>query len=176
MSEKRELRYMVVEKAGVVDLDGLYKMMQRWFYDNKYYFEEGLHRQRATLPSGEEYEWKWTGWRKVNEYIKFNISLFFHIWDAQDMEVIKNGQKIKLTKCRVRIEFNGNVEYDWKKTFEKTKFHLFLRKVYHKFLLKEERQMAWYWDELYYRVFKLQTIAKEYLDMEAKGNAYYEVW
>jgi|TARA_B100002003_G_C14118291_1_gene537842 hypothetical protein len=176
MSEKVFIRKMVLQKAGIIDLDGLYKVMQRWFYDNKYYFEEGTSRERPGTAAGVEFEWKWTAWRKVNGYLKFHINLFFHAWDVQDIEVIKEGKKVKLTKCRLKIEFDGAIELDYTNRFSKTVFGKMLFNLYNTFVLKGEKILANWWDELYYRVYKLQTIAKEYLDMESKGNAYYDIW
>ena len=36
MPEKIPIRLMVIKKVGIIDLDGLYKTMYRWFYDNNY--------------------------------------------------------------------------------------------------------------------------------------------
>ena len=176
MPEMISTRKMIIQKAGVIDLDGLYRTMQRWFYDNQYVFEEPTSRMRPGSDAGPEYEWKWKNWRKVSDYVKYHESVFFHVWDAKDFEVIKEGKKVILTKCRLKIEIDGNVELDWTKKFTETKFSQFLFKFYNKYILKEERILSLWWDELYYRLYKLQTIAKEYLDMESKGNAYYDIW
>ena len=176
MPVKSPIRKMIVQKQGIIDLDGLYKVMYRWFYDNKYYFEEPTTRMRPGTPAGVEYEWKWSAWRKVSDFIKFHIKIFIHVWDAKEIEVIKDGEKIKLTKCRLKIEYDGEIEMDWTKKFDKSKFGNWLLNFYLVYILKEERIVANWWDELYYRVYKLQTICKEYLDMEAKGNAYYDIW
>lgn len=179
-TESLKMRQMTLRKYGIIDLDGLYKAVYRWFYDEKMYFEEPLSRVRPGTAAGKEYEYRWTGWRKINDYAKQNIRIQTHVWDAKDIEVVRDGHKIRLTKCRIRIEFNGEVEVDYKKsdgsTIFKGKFGSILGKMYNTFILQEERQLANWWDELYYRLFKLHTICKEYLDMEAKGNAYYDVW
>ena len=167
---------MIVQKVGIIDLDGLYIIMQRWFEDNKFYFEEPTSRLRPGTPAGVEYEWKWKCWRKVSDYVKFHVYIFFHVWDAKEIEVIKEGKKVKLTKCRLKIEFDGDMEMDWTNRFQRSKFSRWLFKFYYTFILKEEKQVANWWDELYYRVYKLQTISKEYLDMETRGNAYYDIW
>ena len=174
--KKVPIKKMVVKKVGIIDLDGLYKIMQRWFYDDKYYFEEPTFRIRPGTPAGLEYEMVWTGWRKMNEYVKYNVNVWFYVWDAKEIEVVKEGRKLKLTKCRLQIEFDGDVELDYTGRFGKTKFGKVLFNLYNYFILQSEKIISNWWDELYYRVYKLQTITKEYLDMEAKGNAYYDVW
>lgn len=170
------IRLMVLQKIGIIDLDGLYKNMQRWFYDNQYYFEEPTSRIRPGTAAGIEYEFKWTAWRRVNAFVKYNIKVFFHVYDAKEIEVIKEGKKVKLTKCRIKIEINGDMEMDYTNMFGKSRFGKILFNAYTTFILKEDKVLAMWWDELYYRVYKLQTIAKEYLDMEARGNAYYDMW
>ena len=174
--KKITTRKLVLQKVGIINLDGLYQNMQRWFYDNLYYFDEPTSRIRPGTATGIEYEFKWKAWRKVNEYVQYNIKVFFHIFDAQDIEVIKDGKKVKLTKCRLKIEIDGDMEMDYTGMFGKSRFGQMLYNVYSLFILKEERLMSVWWDELYYRIYKLQTIAKEYLDMEAKGNAYYDMY
>jgi len=176
MSQKVTIRKTVLKKVGIIDLDGLYRTMQRWFYDNNYYFEEPTSRIRPGTAAGVEYEFKWVAWRKVSDYVKFWINVWIYVWDAKDLEVIKDGKKVKLTKCRLQIEFDGYVELDYTNRFQKTKFLQWLMNFYHKYILREEKVISNWWDELYYRVYKLQTIAKEYLDMESKGNAYYDIW
>ena len=172
---KVTIRKMVVKKVGIVDLDGLYKVMQRWFYDNNYYFEEPTTRIRPGSAAGVEYEYKWIAWRKVNSYAKYWINVWIYVWDAKKIEVIKEGKKVELTKCRIEMEFDGWVELDWTKRFN-TKFEKFLFWFYNQLILRPEKIISLWWDELYYRVYKLQTITKEYLDMESTGNAYYDIW
>ena len=74
------------------------------------------------------------------------------------------------------IEFSGNVTLDYTNMFGKSKFGKVLFNIYNNMVLQKERGLAMWWDELYYRIYKLQTITKEYLDMESKGNAYYDIW
>lgn len=166
----------VIKKVGIIDLDGLYKTMQRWFYDNKYYFDEPTSRIRPGSAAGVELEYDWRVWRKINDYAMHRIRVWFYLWDVKDIEVIKDGKKVKLTKCRLQIEFDGNIEIDYSKTYGKTWLGKLIFPIYNTLILQEEKVLSMWWDELYYRLYKLQTIAKEYLDMESKGNAYYDVW
>ena len=170
------IRKHTLLKYGIIDFDGLYKAMYQWLYEHKYHFEEPLSRIRPGTAAGVEYEFRWQAWRKINEYYKQNILIHMQVWDVKDIEVVKDGHKVKLTKCRIKIDFSGDIELDYTNRFGKTKFGKMLFNLYNTFILQSERQLATWWDELYYRVYKLQTIAKEYLDMEAKGNAYYDVW
>jgi hypothetical protein len=175
-NKNADLRKMIIQKVGIIDLDGLYKTMRRWFYDYKYYFEEPTSRVRPGSAAGIELEWIWKAWRKINDYAKFNVRVYFYIWDVKDLEVIKDGEKVKLTKCRIMIEFDGDVEFDYSNVFEKTKIGRYLFNIYNNLILQHERQLAAWWDQHYYHLYKLQTITKEYLDMEAKGNAYYDMY
>ena len=175
-SKEIPIRKMIIKKVGLIDLDGLYKTMHKWFYDNNYVFEEPTSRIRPGTAAGVEYEFKWKCWRKVSGYVKYHLNVWIYLWDAKDIEVVKEGKKIKLTKCRLQIEIDGFMELDWTKRFSKTKLGMFLFWFYNMYILKEERVLSLWWDELYYRAYKLQTIVKEYLDMEAKGNAFYDIW
>ena len=175
-SKKIPVRKMTIKKVGIIDFDGLYKTMQKWFYEQKFVFEEPTSRIRKGTPAGVEYEFKWWAWRKVDVYAKYHMHIWFYLYDVKEIEVIKNGKKITLTKCRLQIEMDGHVELDWTKKFQNSKFQKLLFDFLNNFILQEEKVISMYWDELYYRMYKLQTIVKELLDMESRGNAYYDMW
>lgn len=160
---------------GIFDFDGLYKVMHDWFVDMKYYFEEVLYKHKVPSAAGAEEHIKWEGWRKVDEYAKFNIKVYIILWDMKEIEVIKGGQKKKLTKARLKIEFDGNVEVDYAKRFQKSFFLKKLFDFYNEYVLKK-RISTVYEDQLYYRILKLYTVAKEYLELETKSNSYYDMW
>jgi len=160
---------------GIFDFDGLYRVMHDWFGEMKYYFEEILYKHKVPSPSGAEEHIKWTGWRKVTEYIKFNIYIYIILRDMKEIEVIKNGQKKRLTKARMTMEFSGNVEVDYTNRFQNSPFFRNLFHFFNDYVMKK-RIDTLYTDQLWYRIIKLYTVAKEYLEFETKSNAYYDMW
>ena len=168
----------IIKYDGIFDLDKLYMVIQQWIIDQGFYFEEATVKHKVPSPAGAEKDYDFTGWRKINEYVKFHIRAYIKAYTLKDIEVIKEGKKRKLTKARLKIYIMGEVELDYNDRFEKNRFLLSLRAFYHKYIIKEDEGViggVW-WDQLYYHVFKLHAIIKEHLDMESKSNAYYDMW
>ena len=160
---------------GIFDFQGLYRVMHDWFTDMKYYFEETLYKHKVPSPAGAEEHIKWSGWRKITEYIKFNINIYIILRDMKEIEVVKDGEKKTLTKARMTMEFYGNVEVDYSKRFQSTPFLKKLFTFFNDYVMKKKIDTL-YTDQLYYRILKLYTVAKEYLEFETKSNAYYDMW
>ena len=160
---------------GIFDFQGLYRLMHDWLVDMKYYFEETLYKHKVPSPAGAEEHIRWYAWRKVTEYIRFDIYIYLILRDMKEIEVIKDGKKKILTKARMTIEFRGKVEVDYSKKFQKTPFLKKLFDFYNNYVLKKRIDTI-YTDQLYYRILKLYTLAKEYLEFETKSNAYYDMW
>ena len=98
-----------------------------------------------------------------------------HMHDMEKIEVIKNGKKVILTKARVRFVLDMKLETDYSGRFSGNRFLGKLKTFYEKYIFKKELEGKWE-DKLYYHLFKLQAIIKEYMDLETKTNAYYDVW
>ena len=161
---------------GIFDFDGLYKVMYNWFNGMSFYFEEGLYKHKVPTPAGAEQDIEWSGWRKITEYTKYWIRLYIKLYDMKEIIVIKDGQKKKLTKARLMIEFYPSVELDYQARFSKeNRLALQLQDFYHKFIIKKNIQNIWE-DQIWYYTLKLYTIIKEYMDFEAKGNVFYDMW
>ena len=164
-----------VSYTGIFDFDGLYRLMYQWFHGMGFYFEEGLYKHKVPTPAGAEQDIEWSGWRKITDYAKYWIRLYIKLYDMKEIIVIKDGQKKKLTKARMFIEFYPSVDLDYSERFKGNKFVLHLQDFYHKYIIKKNIQNIWE-DSIWYYTLKLFTIVKEYLDFESKGNAYYDMW
>jgi hypothetical protein len=169
---------LTIKFNGIFDFNGLYKVAHDWIVNQNYYFEEKLYKHKVPTPAGAEQDIMWEGWRKVNEYVRYWINVYIKLFDLKEIEVIKEGKKKKLYKARMFIEISGKVELDYSNRFGNSLFGIMLRNFMHKHVWKytEGRISSIWGDELYYRTLKLHQVIKEFLDMESKGNAYYDMW
>ncbi|MBW2970750.1 hypothetical protein KY320_01165 [Candidatus Woesearchaeota archaeon] len=151
---------------GVLDLEGLYKAMAAWFKERKYDFYEKLYKDKPP-----ELELSWIGERKVNDFYKYTIELYFHFYDIEKVEVIQNGKKKDMVKTRVWISFKPVVIVDWQNRWDKTPLTKTLFKLYFNHVIKREVELL-HADKLWYITYKLHNLVKNYLGMETKGNAY----
>lgn len=151
---------------GTFDFDGLYKLLAKWFIDRKYDFYEQLYKDKPP-----ELEIEWVAERKLDEFYKYKIRMYFHLFDIKIVEAIKDGKKKKLMFTRMVIEFDPSVIVDYQDRWSESAFTQKLLGIYLKHIIRRELQLK-IADPLWYIVYRLQNVIKEYLDMETKGNAY----
>ena len=170
---------MILRYSGIFDLDKLYKSVYEWMINEGYYFEETKYKHKVPSPAGAEQHIKFRGWRRNNEYVKYWIELYFILYNMKDIQVVKEGKKTKLQKAMLLIEIVGKIELDYNKKYHGSKFLLALRDWMDTYILGKPLEgmigSIW-WDELYYKTIKLQTLIKDVLDMQTKGNAHYDMW
>ena len=166
-----ETKKLMIRYKGVLDLEGLYRVIVQWLKARRYWFHETTYKHKVPSPFGAEEEITFNAERKCNEYYQHNVRIYFHIWDQQQVEVIREGKKQKLIKAKVEIIIQGTLVCDYQGTFDKTRFTQALRKFAHDYLIKHQVEDVWY-DELQYRMIKLQAMIKDFIDMQAKSHAY----
>lgn len=166
---RRALNY-----RGIVHLQAFFLIMKNWLEDHRYEFHE--HTVKSKLYSdGLRREYRWYAWKDINEYIKFEINIFMDIRNMQEVEVIREGKKQKLTQCRIIWEVQGVIHFDPDKRFGGSKFLQTLQDFFHNYVIKKEIIFIWM-DQLDYRIMKLQRVVKEYLEFETKTSAYERKW
>jgi len=165
----------VLKYKGIFDLDKVFKTIIAWYTSHNYEFQEDKYKHKVPPPGGMEWELSWRGWRKVNEYVKFDVIVEFHIWDFKWIEVVKDGKKQKLAQGRIQIEFEGTLTLDYQNRFYGNKFLQVLQDLYQKYIIKQKIENIWE-DELYYRILKLFSETKEALGMATSYNAAESRW
>jgi len=120
-----------IRYKGIFDYDGMYKMMRAWFSDREYDFWEKRYKHKRRS-EGSELEINWEAWRDVTELLRNWIYVYFHLWDYEEVEVIKDGKKKKMVKARMLIEFSWIIEVDYEDKWHDSK----LKRALLKFLMK----------------------------------------
>ena len=75
-ANKMDLWTMRLKYRGIFDFAGLYQMIADWFAEKHYFLDEPLYKHKVPFPSGAEQEIKLQGWKKVDEFIRYNIKIF----------------------------------------------------------------------------------------------------
>ena len=171
MSKTDHVIETVLKYDGIFNFDDLYKTLVKWFKQRGFEFDETLYKQKTGSALGREVEIKWAGWVNVTEYIRYWIRIHMHGDGWNDVEILKNGKKKRMVKARLKITFTGDIELDYENRFERSSFLRKLREFHDKFLFKKELEFK-YEDEIYYMVYSLQKIVKEFFDMESKITKY----
>lgn len=164
-----------IKFSGIFDMQNFMKTLRSWIVNQGFEFHEKGLKYKVPSPAGAEQEFAWWGWRKVNDYVKYHIDIFFHFWEVHDVEVVKDGKKQKLQSAKVQIEMTARYELDWSNRFGGSRFLQALADFYDKYIVRKDIETV-YEDKLYYRLYRLHQLAKEYLEFETKSNAYEDMW
>ncbi len=153
-----------VKYKGVFDLELLYKKLREWFLNKGYSdtCEGGEEKYSEKIkPNGKQMEIIWkTGKEVEGGYFKLNISLVFFINGLNEVEVDKDGKKIKLNNGEIEISFNAllieNANNSWDE-------HSLMYKIYHKLKLQNNLEEAKI--DLYKDTLKIIDEAKSFLNL-----------
>ncbi|MBW3003979.1 hypothetical protein KY328_05830 [Candidatus Woesearchaeota archaeon] len=156
--------------SGIFDFDGLYKLMVNWFMDRNYDFYEPLYKDKPG-DAGREVEIEWKSEKKIDEFYKYIVEVFFHLWDVQPVEVILEGEKKLLTKARMEIRIVGTLEADYQNRWSRSDFRVKLLSFYINHIIMKRLEL-YVLDPFYYRLYDLHTMVKDFLNMSTKGSAY----
>ena len=164
---------VLIRYKGVFDYEGLYKMMHAWLINKRFLFHEDKYKDKVATPFGNEIEVKWTAEKKTTEFIKEYIKVEFHLWDHAEVEVIKDGKKVKMSKARMEIKFFADLELDYSKRFRSSSSP-FIKKLGNFYV---NNVIYWDWrikhaNALEYTVYDLHAKVKKYLNMDSGTNAY----
>ncbi|MBS3097527.1 hypothetical protein J4209_01885 [Candidatus Woesearchaeota archaeon] len=156
--------------TGIWDMQDLYESMAGWFRHRKYKLHEKVYKHKHPSPFGVERQYIWQAERKEEDYVQFVIDVYYHTYDAHDIEVVMpDGAKKTLTKGRLWMEFKGYVRYDWEGRWEDSRFYRSLRSFYNKYIIKKKLEGTW-WDLVWYReIHKLYQMIKEKLKLQSMG-------
>lgn len=163
---------LLLRYTGVFDFEGLYRMMHAWIINKRFLFHETRYKDKVFTPFGNELEIQWESEKKVTEYIREWVVVYFHLWDFSEVEVIKDGKKTKMTKSRMLIKLDAELEMDYTKKFQgKGEFAKKLGSFYQNKVIYWEWRLK-YADVLMYSLFDLHHKIKKYLDMFSGTNAF----
>lgn len=154
-----------VKHRGLFSYAEFINGIRNWFRENNYEFHEPKHQWKAP-PEGVEVEIRINGNRKVNEYVKYHINMFLKIYDMKDVEVVKDGQKVKMQDGKVTVEISGKLELDWQNRFGGNKFLQGLQDFLHQFIIKQDIGDHWE-DDLLFKLMDLTRAIRTVLGQEA---------
>lgn len=146
-----DLPSTIIQNNGFFDPDALSDAIRDWYLSNKYFVELPSYKFEI-LETGKKYDQEWTAKKKVTEYVRFHVNVTVRVHDMNEVEIIKDGQKIKTTEGKVFILVAPKLELDWQKRFEdkksktKDKFLKWLDKFFRQHIIKYK--IGDYWEDM----------------------------
>jgi len=164
---------LMIRYKGILDLDGLYRVIYNWFDARKFEWHEPNYKDKHPTSGGEQ-EIKIFAFRNDTDFIRINYNLYIHAYELEPITVTKEEKKKHLEKGRFLITIQASFEYDYENRWEDTKFHAALRDFYIKNILL--RKILTYGDKMEYEAHNLQETIKQWLDMQGKGNQFADMY
>lgn len=171
---KKEVVVSTLKYKGIFDYDSMYRMMRSWFKDREYDFWERRYKHKRRS-DGAELEVNWEAWRDVTELLRNWIYVYFHLWDHEEVEVIKDGRKVRMAKARMLIQFSWTIEIDYEDRWEDSRLKRALLNFIIRFPLRKDLDQM-YGDKLWYNCNKLQQETKKFLGMGSHSDVYDDMW
>ena len=158
------------------NLKAIYVFMHEWLVQEEWAtrndseFPETFFGQNESALGGTEVWWNWrftkppgAGTTGPNSYYQWRLNINGHVVLLREVEVVKNGRKIKTNWGEIEVIIDSKVETDYNNKWRKHSIlkhfeDLFRSRIFKAELLKSR-------DELYRETYRLQTAIKDHLDM-----------
>ncbi len=161
----------LVKYKGVFDFNNMFQVIYDWLEDHEYEVNEKIFKHKIPTPKGAEKEIEWEAYREVTHYIKYKITFKFKVFDLRDVEVVRGEEKLMKSYGKLRINISPILMVDYNEIFSGNKFKVFLGKLFNEKVYNMDIGVL-YADPLQYRMYQLQGVIKQTLDMETQYNAF----
>jgi hypothetical protein len=152
---------LYLKHRGMFSHSGFVRAIQNWFTENSYRFHPNKYKLKSNEAEYEAY-----GERDIHEYVKFKISIHIWIRDMSEVEVVKDGEKIKMQEGSINLEMDGVITYDPNERFGSSKFMGWLRDFYRTYIVRQTMAEVWE-DDLFLKMNELMGTIKNELGIEA---------
>jgi len=163
MGKEKKLKLTIFKDAqltvkGIFDIFKVREEIARAIQEKKYFMIEKGNSVRV-LPEGKEYEAEFNAFKKVDNYVKFVLTIKFLIRNFNEVEY--EGKV--LGSGIATISFTSEVEKDYKSKFGQVGFKNFIRELMEKYLIKDKLLARE--GQLYKETVDVMNAAKNVLEM-----------
>ncbi len=156
---------MVRQQQGLFDFKELYKFMYRWLTSQEYDVDETEYTEKVK-PTGKELFVEWRCRRRISDYFRFQIRVLITVLGMTDVDVAKDGMRLKLNRGEIRLDVQGFLEKDYENRWESSPIAKFLRGVYDRYIIRS--RVLEYDDKVRIETYDFAEQVKAYLALEAR--------
>ncbi len=121
---------------GLFDAKDYYKLLDGFFAEKNYDKREALSMEKVDS-SGKYVELEIEPYRKITDYAKLVIRVRTKMFNVKEVEVEKDGHKIRLNQGKVNIVIDGFLQTDYENRWTDRPWMVFIRTIYDKFVYKK---------------------------------------
>ena len=153
---------MKLEYEGLLDINNLYRIMDKWFREKGYDKYEKRNVEQHTKEGGE-IEIEIEPWKKVSDYAIGWMKIKFLFTNIKEVTVVKDNKKVKMQQARVQINFTTYLGTDWENKWKHHYLAVLVRAIFDRYLYKKqlEKFMGIVQDDTYH----LYSLLQNYLNV-----------
>lgn len=161
-----------IKYKDIFELKEFYEMFHDWLMDNDWRdLEENsdhweTHYAERTSAGGAKELWIW--WRlskpvRYAPYLRYYLDIDFHGLGIVQVEIVKEGQKMKVQKAELEMKIKGSIELLYTSKFKESAVLRHLERIFTKriYTVKSEREK-----ELYQELHVLANFIKQWFKLK----------
>jgi len=122
-----------IQYEGLLSVVDLYTMIDEYFEEKGYDKREKKNIERVS-PEGKFIEIELEPYKKITDYAKSSIKVRLQMKNIKEIEVERDGVKVRLNQGSVNIVFSCYLETDYEHKWETKPMFYFMRVLYDKFI------------------------------------------
>ncbi len=166
MSEKDTMYKGKIKQGGIFHFKDFYSFMYDWIISEGYDLTEKKYSEKV-VGDAKEIEIIWQTYKKVSDYFRFQFEIRWIILGMKDVEVQREGKKIKMNSGTLEVSFKAVLEKDYEHRWEDKPMFKFLRGIYDRYIIRN--RIDEYEQNVVNELLELIDQSKSFLALEAKG-------
>jgi len=106
-----------VKYSGIFKMSDLYRIAHSILVDMRYHIEEMKYKEKVSQ-GGKEVEISWHATKEFDDYTRFRITVSWLVLGMNEVEVERDGIKLKMDKATIELTINSYLETDYEGRWE----------------------------------------------------------
>lgn len=166
MSEEDTVFSNRIKYEGIFSFSNFYKFCRDYLAEELGFdISENVYSEKL-VGDKKDIKIEWRGERKLNDFFKYKIKIYFEIIGLSNVEIEQDGKRKKTNKGIIEFKVKGVLVHDYKGQYETKPMMRFLRGVYEKWVIPSRVERIE--EDLISACDDFLGQAKAYLDLEGK--------
>lgn len=152
-----------VKYSGIFKMSDIYRVAHSLLIDMRYIIEETKYREKVGQGGSREIEIKWHATKEFDDYTRYRITLSWLVLGLNDVEIEKEGTKVKMNNGTIELTINSYLETDYEGRWETHPITRFFKGLHDKYLYR--RTYLDYQERIYKEAYKLENELKAFFNL-----------
>lgn len=165
MAEKDTIFSGKIKQKGIFNFKDFYAFAYDWLVEEGYKLTEKVYSEEI-IGDSKKIDIEWEAKKKISDYFRFVIQARWVIIGLRNIEVQREGQKIKMNSGQVEIKVRGILVKDYEHRWEDKPIWKFLRGIYDRYIIRSRIEQ--YEEKIKNEVEEFIAQCKSYLIIEGQ--------